>query len=44
MNIRTPILKFGSCAARNRPDHKSSIFKYFAGKVRMDRARQDKGS
>jgi hypothetical protein len=28
---------------RKRPDGKSSIFKHFAGKVRMDRARQDKG-
>jgi len=26
---------------RNRPDHKRSIFKHFAGQVRMDRARQD---
>jgi len=30
--------------SRERPDHKSNIFKHFAGKVRMDRARQDKGS
>jgi len=40
---RTPILKFASCAARKCPDHKSILFKHFAGKVRMDRARQDKG-
>jgi hypothetical protein len=31
-------------AARNRWERKSIRFKHFAGKVRMDRARQDKGS